>query len=200
MERIRELRREKGLSQVKLAVMADMDPATLNRLEQGKGNPNLRTLERVAEALGVEVVDLLGKASGRSSLEPTLNDALADAIANDERRGPTPADFQAVGEIKDVCNQVEAYLNETADKHDPDDMDKLLLSTMLGSVRRVGRIAPAVLEKESARPLLTPVSKRFVALGKQLVAMAQEWELPAKDADEVRSTVTHMHEWLEDAS
>jgi transcriptional regulator with XRE-family HTH domain len=62
MERIRQLRQEKGLSQVKLAVMADMDPATLNRLEQGKGNPNLRTLERVAEALGVEVVDLLGKA------------------------------------------------------------------------------------------------------------------------------------------
>jgi transcriptional regulator with XRE-family HTH domain len=57
MERIRQLRNEKGLSQAKLAVRADMDPATLNRLEQGKGNPNLKTLERVAEALGVEVAD-----------------------------------------------------------------------------------------------------------------------------------------------
>jgi len=37
MERIRELRKERGLRQAKLAVMADMDPATLNRLEQGKG-------------------------------------------------------------------------------------------------------------------------------------------------------------------
>ena len=61
MERIRQLRNEKGLSQVKLAVRADMDPATLNRLEQGKGNPNLKTLERVAEALGVEVADFFPK-------------------------------------------------------------------------------------------------------------------------------------------
>src|SRR5918993_2157608 len=61
MERIRELRKERGLSQVKLAVMADMDPATLNRLERGTGNPNLKTLERVAEALGVEVADFFPK-------------------------------------------------------------------------------------------------------------------------------------------
>jgi DNA-binding XRE family transcriptional regulator len=61
-----------GLSQVKLAVRADMDPATLNRLEQGKGNPNLKTLERVAEALGVEVAEFFPKASSRSSVEPSL--------------------------------------------------------------------------------------------------------------------------------
>jgi transcriptional regulator with XRE-family HTH domain len=81
MERIRQLRKAKGLSQAKLAVMADMDPATLNRLEQGKGNPNIRTLERVAGALGVEVADLLGKASAPPSLEPSFNDVL-----DDERR------------------------------------------------------------------------------------------------------------------
>ena len=72
MERIRQLRKERGLSQVKLAVMADMDPATLNRLERGTGNPNLKTLERVAEALGVEVADFFPKAARRSSLEPSL--------------------------------------------------------------------------------------------------------------------------------
>jgi transcriptional regulator with XRE-family HTH domain len=57
--------------------MADMDPATLNRLEQGKGNPNLKTIARVADALGVEVVELFPKA-GSSSLEPSFNDVLAD--------------------------------------------------------------------------------------------------------------------------
>jgi transcriptional regulator with XRE-family HTH domain len=76
MDRIRQLRKEHGLSQVKLAVMADMDPATLNRLEQGKGNPNLKTLERVADALGVEVADFFPKAPGRSSPEPSFNDVL----------------------------------------------------------------------------------------------------------------------------
>jgi transcriptional regulator with XRE-family HTH domain len=72
MDRIRQLRKEQGLSQAKLAVMADMDPATLNRLERGTGNPNLKTLERVADALGVEVADFFPKARPRSSPEPTL--------------------------------------------------------------------------------------------------------------------------------
>jgi transcriptional regulator with XRE-family HTH domain len=77
MDRIRQLRRERGLSQVKLAVMADMDPATLNRLERGTGNPNLKTLERVADALGVEVADFFPKGR-RSSPEPTLLNGLGD--------------------------------------------------------------------------------------------------------------------------
>lgn len=80
MERIRQLRKERGLSQVKLAVMADMDPATLNRLERGTGNPNLKTLERVADVLGVEVADFFPKAQRRSSLEPTLLNGLEDEL------------------------------------------------------------------------------------------------------------------------
>lgn len=59
MRRIRELRAERGLTQVRLAVAADMNPATLNRIEQGKANPNIKTLERLADALGVGLVDLL---------------------------------------------------------------------------------------------------------------------------------------------
>jgi transcriptional regulator with XRE-family HTH domain len=85
MERIRQLREERGLSQVKLAVMADMDPATLNRLERGTGNPNLKTLERVADALGVEIAEFFPKAQRRSSLlEPSFNDLL-----NERRAGVT---------------------------------------------------------------------------------------------------------------
>src|SRR5829696_1918759 len=78
MERIRQLRNERGLSQAKLAVMADMDPATLNRLERGTGNPNLKTLERVADALGVEVADFFPKARRRSSPEPSLFTGVGD--------------------------------------------------------------------------------------------------------------------------
>jgi transcriptional regulator with XRE-family HTH domain len=59
MNQIRELRNLKGVSQARLAVTAGMDPATLNRIEQGKGNPNLKTLEKLAQALGVGVTDLL---------------------------------------------------------------------------------------------------------------------------------------------
>lgn len=61
MDRIRELRAAKGVSQATLAVTAGMDPATLNRLEQGKANPNLKTLEKLADALEVEVPELFSK-------------------------------------------------------------------------------------------------------------------------------------------
>jgi transcriptional regulator with XRE-family HTH domain len=73
MRRVRELREEKGVSQVRLAVAAGMDPATLNRLEMGKANPNLKTLERLADALGVEVVEFFPKAKA-VSLEQWLED------------------------------------------------------------------------------------------------------------------------------
>ena len=82
MDRIRQLRMERGLSQAKLAVMAGMDPATLNRLERGTGNPNLKTLQRMADALDISVSELLEdvspKARAARPLEPSLNDALAD--------------------------------------------------------------------------------------------------------------------------
>ncbi len=91
MERIRQLRNEKGLSQVKLAVMADMDPATLNRLERGTGNPNLKTLERVADALGVEVADFFPKAIAPSP------EASFDELMDAERRGGATAGVE-VGE------------------------------------------------------------------------------------------------------
>jgi transcriptional regulator with XRE-family HTH domain len=80
MDRIRQLRKDRGLSQAKLAVMADMDPATLNRLERGTGNPNLKTLERVADALDVEMGDLLGKAQAPLPFEEAAGG----------RRTPTP--------------------------------------------------------------------------------------------------------------
>jgi len=73
MRRVRELREEKGVSQVRLAVAAGMDPATLNRLEMGKANPNLKTLERLADALGVEVGDFFPKAEA-VSLEQWLEE------------------------------------------------------------------------------------------------------------------------------
>jgi transcriptional regulator with XRE-family HTH domain len=84
MERIRELRGEMGISQVKLAVRADMDPATLNRLEQGKANPNLKTLERLAAAMDIEVADFFPKGGSRSSTEPRL----FDGPSEDDERPP----------------------------------------------------------------------------------------------------------------
>jgi transcriptional regulator with XRE-family HTH domain len=86
MQRIRDLREERGLTQVRLAVAADMNPATLNRIEQGKANPNLKTLERLAVALGVEVADLFPKVqSPLPETDQERRTAEAEVIADYER-------------------------------------------------------------------------------------------------------------------
>jgi transcriptional regulator with XRE-family HTH domain len=107
MERIRQLRKERGLSQARLAVMADMDPATLNRLERGTGNPNLKTLERVADALEVEVADFFPKAPRRSSLEPSLLNGLEDEGRSEA--SPTTGEITA---IKRWLSYLEQRLSE----------------------------------------------------------------------------------------
>lgn len=58
-QRVAELRIERGLSQEALATRARLNRVTLARLEAARHPPRLDTLERIAKALGVGVVDLL---------------------------------------------------------------------------------------------------------------------------------------------
>jgi DNA-binding XRE family transcriptional regulator len=44
-------RRQLGLSQVELACRAGIRPATLNRIEQGKRSPSVRTVDKIDRAL-----------------------------------------------------------------------------------------------------------------------------------------------------
>jgi transcriptional regulator with XRE-family HTH domain len=57
--RIREIRQEKGLSIRALATRAKMGYPYLCNVENGKADPSLSTLRRLAKALKVRVVDLL---------------------------------------------------------------------------------------------------------------------------------------------
>lgn len=67
MQRIAELRRERGWSQVKLGARADVNPSTVNQVERGLRHPNSTTLEKLAGALGVGVADLFPKAEAPSA-------------------------------------------------------------------------------------------------------------------------------------
>jgi transcriptional regulator with XRE-family HTH domain len=57
--RVAEIRAERGLSQEALAGKARINRVTLARLERAQHPPNLDTLERIARALGVGLVDLV---------------------------------------------------------------------------------------------------------------------------------------------
>lgn len=57
---LRRLREEKGLSQEKLARLADVANNTIIKIEVGKNqNPTLDTLKKIANALEVSVDDLI---------------------------------------------------------------------------------------------------------------------------------------------
>lgn len=57
---IKKLREAKGLSQEKLARLADVANNTLIKMESGENqNPTLATLKKVAKAFGVSVDDLI---------------------------------------------------------------------------------------------------------------------------------------------
>lgn len=58
-ERVRELRRRKGLSQEEFAALAEMDRSYMGAIERGEQNPSLWVIARIADALGVTIPDLL---------------------------------------------------------------------------------------------------------------------------------------------
>jgi transcriptional regulator with XRE-family HTH domain len=103
------LREEKGLTQVRLAVAADMNPATLNRIEMGRANPNLKTLERLAGALDITVSRLLEDDSPKvqASLWPE---------EEPERRNPVHGG-EAARRLSKVLQALEEYIVGRAKDH-----------------------------------------------------------------------------------
>ncbi len=58
-ENLRKLRLKKDMSQGDLATALNVDRAYISNIENGRMNPTLRTLERIAKALGISSSKLL---------------------------------------------------------------------------------------------------------------------------------------------
>ena len=56
--RVRELRKQKELSQERLALMCDLDRTYIGGIERGERNVGLINIHVIARALGVSVKDL----------------------------------------------------------------------------------------------------------------------------------------------
>jgi transcriptional regulator with XRE-family HTH domain len=57
-QRIREIRIFKKISQMTLAALCDTEKTNLSRLENGKSNPTVITLKKIADKLSVHIVEL----------------------------------------------------------------------------------------------------------------------------------------------
>ena len=81
MDQLKQLRAEKGLSQAKLAALADIDPSTVNQIERGAREASPATLRKLAQALDVSLYELI-EGEPRPLEQPRLPE-----VSEAERRG-----------------------------------------------------------------------------------------------------------------
>lgn len=56
---VRETRKSKGISQEKLAQLAEIDRAYMGKIERGQAKPSFPTILSISKALGVKASDLV---------------------------------------------------------------------------------------------------------------------------------------------
>lgn len=81
-QRVRELRKERGLTQAELADRAGLsDKRVISQMELGNHTPSAFSIEKLARALGVEAGDLFPKDLARSQQEREQRVLVAKLIA-----------------------------------------------------------------------------------------------------------------------
>lgn len=68
-ERIRSLRKERGWSQEELGEKADLHYTYVGAVERGEKNASIDTLDKIADALGIEMVDLFTLTKGQVNVD-----------------------------------------------------------------------------------------------------------------------------------
>lgn len=58
-ENIRKIRKEKGLTQKKLGELSGINEVQIRQYELGRANPKLETIDKIAAALKVNIVDIM---------------------------------------------------------------------------------------------------------------------------------------------
>ena len=58
-KKVRQLRKEAGLSQEKLGELTELDRTYISGIERGMRNPSLRNIEKLAKALKVKVSNII---------------------------------------------------------------------------------------------------------------------------------------------
>ncbi|KGM89671.1 putative transcriptional regulator [Roseovarius mucosus DSM 17069] len=60
-KRLRELRKSQGYSQEGFALTVELDRTYIGGIERGERNPGLKTILRIAEALGIPVAEMFSQ-------------------------------------------------------------------------------------------------------------------------------------------
>lgn len=88
-ELIRKARKYAGLTQEQLAKKIDVATITIRQYEAGKRQPRLEQLQRIANALGIHILDLVG-------IGEQLDQYKATVTTKDNTELPVPQDIREV--------------------------------------------------------------------------------------------------------
>ena len=71
---IKRIRKSKRLTQEKLSEITQISMASIQRYESGKRQPNIQTINKIADALGMPVSELLGNSVKTNDIGIKINE------------------------------------------------------------------------------------------------------------------------------
>lgn len=85
---IRKVRKALGLTQEKVAERAGIEPPFFGQIERGVGIPSIKSLTKIADALGIDVADLYpAKRRSRKDFQiESINIMLKNASSADKKK------------------------------------------------------------------------------------------------------------------
>lgn len=79
---IKRIRKSKRLTQEKLSEITQISMASIQRYESGKRQPNIQTINKIADALGMPLSELLGNSVKTNDIGIKINELLEVNISN----------------------------------------------------------------------------------------------------------------------
>lgn len=105
--RLRELRKEKGLTQIELAKLLNVSDRSVGFYETGERDPDTDTLKKLADIFGVSIDYLLGRSDTRNSQENKIE---TKAFHNRDLSGLP----------EEAIKQIDDYIELIKLKYNPD--------------------------------------------------------------------------------
>lgn len=105
-DRVRELRKAQGLSQEELAEKADLHFTYIGGVERGERNLSLKSIERIASALKIDIIELLALHL------PEKADAKNREIISDINKLLLTKDIKILQLIMRIIRDIDAWSRE----------------------------------------------------------------------------------------
>jgi transcriptional regulator with XRE-family HTH domain len=114
-DKIRDLRKERGLNQDQLAELASLNRVTVAKYESGRVEPGAHALARIADALDVSADVLLGRSDEVRDVPETPKTDEAWILARGVDKLPKDQREQALAVVRAMFAQYADYFEQRRD-------------------------------------------------------------------------------------